>query len=325
MENKNEKSASNIANNIRSLTTSDIDVLAQFQKNKNRRYTQLQAGKFQSNYVEVNLNGLQIFHEKISAGSLIEAAPHNSILPFAALLTPVSGFNFCGKESEQGNILQATGGFWDANFKHGLNVVAAAFNRESFECDIQRLTGQQVPHDWLISKSNHANTLSLNRYAKGLDSIISIIQKSPDILVKNNANNMLCDTILRLLLNTLNINRSYLEGKVSQSNRFLGVRRVIDYLHHYSDEVPTIPQLCRIAELSERNLQYGFKEYLGVTPIRYLRVLRLNRVRRELLISDHQKHKVVDIALNWGFIELGRFAGEYRKLFHELPSDTLHK
>ena len=82
--------------------------------------------------------------------------------------------------------------------------------------------------------------------------------------------------------------------------------------------------MCQIANLSERSLQYGFKEYLGITPVRYLRLLRLNRVRRDLLISDPKEDRVVDVALNWGFVELGRFAGEYRKLFQELPSSTLN-
>ena len=80
-----------------------------------------------------------------------------------------------------------------------------------------------------------------------------------------------------------------------------------------------------LAKLSERNLQYGFKEYIGITPIRYLRLLRLNGVRRDLLINQSDKNKVVDVALDWGFIELGRFAREYRQLFQELPSATLKK
>jgi AraC family ethanolamine operon transcriptional activator len=52
-------------------------------------------------------------------------------------------------------------------------------------------------------------------------------------------------------------------------------------------------------------------------------MFRLNGVRKDLLISVPKKDKVVDIALNWGFIELGRFSGEYRLLFKELPSQTL--
>jgi AraC family ethanolamine operon transcriptional activator len=311
-------------NTLRGISTSDIDELAQFQVNKNRRYTQLQPGKLHGDYLEVNLGDVQIFREKLTAGALIEAAPANSFLPFAAILSDGEGFNFCGKPRQENSILQATGGFWDANFKNNLSFVVAAFNRETFSHDIERLTGQEIPHDWLVSKASLTDPLALNRYAHGLNNIINIIQQNPEILIKKNARRMIEDSILRLLFDALRITTPCTEKQKSQSNRHIGVRRVIDYLHSYSDDVPTIPELCQIANLSERNLQYGFKEYLGITPIRYLRLLRLNGVRRELLNSHPKKDRVVDVALNWGFIELGRFAGEYCQLFQELPSSTLN-
>ena len=130
---------------------------------------------------------------------------------------------------------------------------------------------------------------------------------------------MIGDNILKLLFDALSIKTSFDEIQSNHSNRLFGVRRVIDYLHSYRDTVPTIPELCQIANLSERNLQYGFKEYLGVTPIRYLRLLRLNGVRRELLIAHPKKDRVVDVTLNWGFIELGRFAGGVPQTFSRSP------
>jgi AraC family transcriptional regulator, ethanolamine operon transcriptional activator len=34
---------------------------------------------------------------------------------------------------------------------------------------------------------------------------------------------------------------------------------------------------------------------------------------------------IQDIASHWGFWHLSQFAQDYRQLFGELPSDTLHK
>ncbi|MFT6350217.1 MAG: AraC family ethanolamine operon transcriptional activator [Psychromonas sp.] len=310
--------------NIRGISTSDIDELAQFQVNKNRRYTQLQPGKLQGDYLEVNLGNVQIFREVLTAGALLEASPASSFVPFSAILCDGIDFNFCGKTPQKNSILQATGGYWDASFKCNLSFIVGAFNRETFSRDIERLTGEEIPPNWLVSKASMTDPLALNRYAQGLNNIINVIQNNPEILTKSNALCMIADSVLRLLLDVLCITTPSVEKKTSQSNRLVGVHRVIDYLHHYSVDVPTIPELCQIANLSERNLQYGFKEYLGVTPIRYLRLLRLNNVRRELLVSHPKNNRVVDIALNWGFVELGRFAGEYRQLFQELPSTTLN-
>ncbi|MCJ8293580.1 MAG: helix-turn-helix domain-containing protein [Colwellia sp.] len=81
--------------------------------------------------------------------------------------------------------------------------------------------------------------------------------------------------------------------------------------------------LCKVADLSERSLEYGFQEYLGITPIQYLRVLRLNGARLDFLSNINSRTKVSDIALTWGFLEFGRFANNYRQLFQERPSVTL--
>jgi AraC family ethanolamine operon transcriptional activator len=97
-------------NNIRAISTSDVDELSHFQINKNRRYTQLQPGHLKGHYVEVNLGDVQVFREKITAGSLIEAAPASNFMPFAAVLSNAEDFNFCGKARQNNTLLQATGG-----------------------------------------------------------------------------------------------------------------------------------------------------------------------------------------------------------------------
>ncbi|HBY86378.1 MAG TPA: AraC family transcriptional regulator [Colwellia sp.] len=312
-------------NKVRGMSTSDIDELAQFQVNKNRRYTQLYAGQLEGDYLEINLGKLQVFREKLNVGALIEATPASNFIPFAALLSNRDDSNFCGKHIEQNAILQATGGDWDVNFKDHLNVIAAVFDRDTFAHDIHLLTGEEIPNDWLISKACLTDPLALTQYATGVNNIINVIQAKSEVIKTENSLRMINDTILRLAYNVLKVTTPCTEKRVNQSKRCEGVRQVMDYLHSYGESVPTIPELCKIAKLSERNLQYGFKEYLGVTPVRYLRLLRLNGVRRDLLMNQSAKNKVVDVALNWGFIELGRFASEYRQLFQELPSTTLRK
>jgi len=312
-------------NKVRGMSTSDIDELAQFQVNKNRRYTQLNTGQLQGDYLEINLGKLQVFRENLNVGALIEATPANNFVPFAALLSNRDDSTFCGKHIEQNAILQATGGDWDVNFKNHLNVIAAVFDRDTFVRDIHLLTGQEIPNDWLVSKACLTEPLALTQYATGVNNIINLIQAKPEVLKTENSLRMINDTILRLVFNVLKVTTPCNEKRVNQSKRRQGVRHVMDYLHQYGQNIPTIPELCKVAKLSERNLQYGFKEYLGITPIRYLRLLRLNGVRRDLLVNHGKKDKIVDVALDWGFIELGRFASEYRQLFQELPSATLKK
>lgn len=82
-------------------------------------------------------------------------------------------------------------------------------------------------------------------------------------------------------------------------------------------------ELCNAAEVSERALRYAFEDLLGVSPNRYLSMLRLSTACRSLALSDASRRSVKSVALSCGLWDLSRFADNYRRVFGELPSDTL--
>jgi AraC-like DNA-binding protein len=89
------------------------------------------------------------------------------------------------------------------------------------------------------------------------------------------------------------------------------------------DESLHISALCRSLEVSERTLRKAFHMVRGLPPCRQLRMLRLSRARSALLSADCGLTTVTEIATCFGFVELGRFSVEYRKVFGESPSQTL--
>jgi transcriptional regulator GlxA family with amidase domain len=56
----------------------------------------------------------------------------------------------------------------------------------------------------------------------------------------------------------------------------------------------------------------------------FLRSLRLRHVHEDLLRAEAGA-TVSHIAARWGFYQFGRFAGLYRQLCGESPSDTLRR
>lgn len=89
------------------------------------------------------------------------------------------------------------------------------------------------------------------------------------------------------------------------------------------DEPLHVSALCHAIGVSERTLRKAFHRVHGVPPCRHLRMLRLSNARRALLSADGTLAKVTEIALSFGFVELGRFSVEYKKAFGESPSQTL--
>lgn len=99
-------------------------------------------------------------------------------------------------------------------------------------------------------------------------------------------------------------------------------RRFVDD-HLDEDVLPSVIDLCEVLGVSERTLRYAFQEYVGLSPVAYLRVCRLNKVRAVLAASDPAHTTVTQVAMRHGFLHLGRFSGDYRRMFGETPSATL--
>ena len=101
------------------------------------------------------------------------------------------------------------------------------------------------------------------------------------------------------------------------------MRRFHRVIEENQDNALFIPELCTAIGASERTLRVCCQEQLGVSPKRYLLLRRMHLVRRALRESVPTQTTVTEIATRYGFWQFGRFAGEYKSLFGELPSTTL--
>jgi transcriptional regulator GlxA family with amidase domain len=84
-----------------------------------------------------------------------------------------------------------------------------------------------------------------------------------------------------------------------------------------------LEDLCRIAGSRPRTIEYGFREFFDVTPMGYVRNVRLNKVRQRLSRSAGKPCSISATARRWGFAHMGQFNTHYRLLFDETPSMTL--
>jgi AraC family ethanolamine operon transcriptional activator len=112
--------------------------------------------------------------------------------------------------------------------------------------------------------------------------------------------------------------------RTRQAQTFI-VKIAEEFALSQSDDHLYVSDLCRVAGVSERTLEYAFKEVMGLTPVTYLIRLRLHRVRRALLAATQGSTTVSTEALNWGFWHFGEFSRAYKDCFGELPSDTLRR
>ena len=104
--------------------------------------------------------------------------------------------------------------------------------------------------------------------------------------------------------------------------RRLAVERVRRFIHDHLAESLTLAELCQHAHLQARSLEYGFRDLVGLSPFKYIKMLRLGEVRRRLQASSASERSVSEVALDCGFCHLSQFAADYKRVFLESPSAT---
>ena len=101
------------------------------------------------------------------------------------------------------------------------------------------------------------------------------------------------------------------------------VRRAEQYVSENYMKPIGVAHLEAATGVSARTLYYGFKQYRGATPLKYLKGVRLMRARRHLLEAQIHGGRVGQVAATVGYANKSQFARDYKEYFGESPTNTL--
>ena len=99
------------------------------------------------------------------------------------------------------------------------------------------------------------------------------------------------------------------------------VQQACARVHDQIAQAPTVLQLCVDLGVSRRTMQNGFQRVLNISPLAYLKAVRLGQARRAL----KQVGSVTEAATAYGFWHFGHFSQDYQSMFGERPSETLRR
>jgi AraC-like DNA-binding protein len=125
-----------------------------------------------------------------------------------------------------------------------------------------------------------------------------------------------------LLLVTDNPYRDALAAPAKPA-RPTAVHQAMDIIESSPQTSLTTSSLATQCHLSVRALQEGFRRYVGMSPMEYLRMVRLQRAHRDLRSAHPVHSSVTFIAQRWGFSHHGRFSAAYKAMYGETPQQTL--
>jgi AraC-like DNA-binding protein len=175
-----------------------------------------------------------------------------------------------------------------------------------------------------FARSLTPRTAALSRLRKLHEAADHLAKTAPDILAKPEVARAIEEALVEAMI--LCLSEGHL-GDVRNVHRHRArvMRRLEEVLTSALDRPLYMPQLCATVGASYTTLHDCCQDYLGMSPKRYLWLRRMHLVRRAFRIADAEKTTVTEIATDYGFWELGRFAVAYRSLFGEAPSAALRR
>ena len=158
----------------------------------------------------------------------------------------------------------------------------------------------------------------ISRFQKNIVSWISyLINEFPKLTVKPEYDRMESE-ILRQIFDCM------LPAPLPKRRVKFQTKIVRDLLHENIDKFIDISTIKSELKISESQLHHEFKKEYGITPKKYLLLLRLNAIRKVLLLSDPNSVTIAEVAYKYNIFQMNHFSAQYKKVFGETPSQTLH-
>jgi len=307
------------------IETHDADEQAERLRCWDQSYDQLSAGRFRGSLSEVWFESMQLFREVTNQSVRENGTCWQGSRTFGIPLAMSGAAAFCGRAMSMDSLLTLCGGDeLDFRTPHFLDIVGISVSAPMFESFARRMEGDGIGRRLASRRVVPLAGERLDDLRAALRSVLGVLDSDPGVLAHPQSRKMLQDSLLSRLLAALGEAGTEPETPVN----YLVRRRVVDkareYLLSHRDGPVSVADLCAVTAVSRRTLQYCFREVLGVRPVYYLRALRLAGVRRELKACGTRRTSVGDVAARWGFWHLSHFAADYRKMFGELPSETLY-
>ena len=202
-------------------------------------------------------------------------------------------------------------------------VLFVRFSRDALVEELEKMLDREVHSQLLFAPAFSLRSAAgqrLRQLCLDYNEALSADSSGPQSLL---ALRELEGDIISLLLRAHSHNYTRLANRQAEAGSFQ-LDAAEQYMRANAHLPLSLGDVCQAAGVNARTLQHSFRRKRGCTPMEFLRNVRMEQVRRGLL-QPLDETSVSSVASRWGFLHFGRFSGEYRQAFGELPSETLRR
>ncbi|MFT4100074.1 MAG: helix-turn-helix domain-containing protein [Burkholderiaceae bacterium] len=287
----------------------------------NQHYEQLSVGTFIGRFENLDLGGVHVFRETANRSLYQSGRARAGIMTAAVTWSPAEDGWFCGHplRGVSAIALSASGEF-ELVAGAGMDLVSVSIDESVLNEPASTLLDDAQRAWWRRPTLLEGGRFEASAFKALLDAALACARQPASTLSHRASRRMLASSLCEAMLRCLPPDAREAPLPAGARARREIVARAREYMARHAEEVIGIVDLCRATGASRRTLQYAFNEVMGLSPMIYLRVMRLNRARADMRRCFDET--LGDIAARWGFWHLSRFAADYRELFGELPSTT---
>ncbi|MFM6487883.1 MAG: helix-turn-helix domain-containing protein, partial [Dolichospermum sp.] len=281
----------------------DLDRFAQAIKPLNiKQANQLSSGGFLGsiNFVDFgNFNFTHLYQNQVAKASGMKStddisfllAFHPNSIQVISHGCPIGKYDIFGFDSTREV---------DILVNKDVHLVMASVNRQVFHALCEQM-GYEVGQKVLQNNALSLHPSSLRPLRAFYQEITHILNTQPSLLIQSQMQSLIMEDFLPLLINTLGRNAKKKQRILKPFRRYSLVKKSEENSNTYQDKTHTLKKLSNELQTSSTALYCGFQEVFCISPMAYIKIQRLNGVRRALMNPDPNKKTVMEVAQEWGF------------------------
>lgn len=311
---------------LRTVHSADAGEFAEHLSAWNQTYEQLARGRFEGRLDELWIDGLQLFRERTNLDMFESGEPWRGARTFGIPLVMAPGA-VCSGRPMSPDMLLTLGPDEPLELRapRGLDIVGLSCAADTLSSYTREVEGVDLEDELRGRRLLPVAPPTLARLRRFFTDVFTLLEHDPQRLASPQVRHTLRHSLLGSVVAAVRDAGDEPPATFTLAVRRDTVRRARDYAMSRPDEPLTVAEICAELRVSRRSLQTCFQDILGMSPHQYLRTLRLNGLRRALRAAAGSRASVHDLAASWGFWHLSSCAADYRRLFGELPSETLRE
>ncbi|KAB0549931.1 helix-turn-helix domain-containing protein [Pseudomonas argentinensis] len=299
----------------------DIHLHAATVQQWSQDYSQLSAGSSESSLMQLSTEHCHMFLEQINQRVVQNGVAPRERMCFAVPINVPGSVRMQGRDVDDSSLFFLNGGEeFMFHMPTGMQLLSVTFERETFE---QALAQTPSAKEIGVLLRQPVIRVSHKRFAAARRRLLSMFSQAmtseaPGGVWEPALEQAMLDELLQLMIDPA----CDKQQRSPSSTRSFIVEKCHRLVAAQMLSAPSVIDLCERLQVSRRTLQNSFHAVAETTPLKYLRSVRLNGVRRTLMTTRAAQLSIGDAAAQWGFYHLSHFAAEYFELFAELPSQT---